>query len=150
MRRAKFAITSRQMHGLLGLPDGVRVVALRVVNDPDSVHVLVEGEEVPTDEVHGRDWAAMAYHGETEAPFLWHPVAQTALTWGTWKPGDGPKDQGSTEPVSRSVATARIAAVLAEHGTGDIASDTRLLRELANTFERLMAEGALEGDEVVA
>jgi hypothetical protein len=145
VRRGKIAITVSQMHRLLGLPDDVRVVALRTMQDPDMVHVLVEGASLPAQDVHGQDWAEVAYHGEGEAPYLWHPVAKLGMTWGGWVPGAGPDDDLSTTPLSRSEITKRLAGALAEHGGGDAASDARLLRALANTVERLVAEGVVDG-----
>jgi hypothetical protein len=145
VRRGKIAITVRQMHRLLGLPDDVRIVTLRATHDPDLVHVMVEGASLPAQEVHGTDYACMAYAGDAEAPFLWHPVAELGVTWGAWVPGAGPDDDLPTAPLSRSVITTRLAAVLAEHGSADSALDARLLRALANTVERLVAEGVTDG-----
>jgi hypothetical protein len=145
VRRAKFAITSRQMHNLLGLPEDVRVVALHALHDPAAVHVVVEGEELPGQDVHGRDYAELAFHGAVEAPFLWHPLALHGVTWGDWEPGHGPDDaKVPTTPLSRSEMTTRLAVVLAEHGSAETAADARLLRALTNTVERLVAEGAVE------
>jgi putative N-acetylmannosamine-6-phosphate epimerase len=66
------------------------------------------------------------------------------LVWGDWVPGRGPDDAAvSTTPLSRSTITSRLAGVLSEYGSADTASDARLLRELSNAVERLVAEGAV-------
>jgi hypothetical protein len=65
-RRAKIPITVPQVHGLLGLPDDVRVVSLRAVQDPDMLFVVVEGDSLPEQDVHGRDYGQMAYQGTVE------------------------------------------------------------------------------------
>lgn len=89
MRRAKFILDRRTLHRALGLPADVRVVALHLTNDPDAVHVQIEGDTVPAcPMLSDLDAAEMAYHGTTEAPILQHPWDHLHAEFQGWKLGE--------------------------------------------------------------
>ncbi len=71
MRRAKFVFDRTQLHELLRLgPLGnVRVVAVYTTNDPDQVHIVIEGNAVPAS-----GETVLAAQGLTEAPIVRWPI----------------------------------------------------------------------------
>jgi hypothetical protein len=77
-RRAKFVLDRLAVHAALGLPAGLRVVAMYVHLDPDELHVLVEGDAVPAavaDFGGEEDWGVAAAAGRVETQLLPHPYA---------------------------------------------------------------------------
>jgi hypothetical protein len=85
MGRGKFVLDAGALHRLLGLPPEVRVVFAYAEPDPTAVHVVVEGEQLPS---YGmgelrRLLVAQGVGGGT--PVLAHPVNNPATTvdWGS-------------------------------------------------------------------
>lgn len=77
MRRAKFVFNRSQLHEALQLSPDIRVAAVHVAHDPDTIHVVVEGPAIEPFPIHGEDLAEMAWTGEVEAPTLTYQVNTT-------------------------------------------------------------------------
>lgn len=68
-RRAKIYIRPDEIHGLLGLPEGMKVIFTTAEYDPPRIVVLVSGDDLPEVPI------------DAEAPVLEGSVFKESLFW---------------------------------------------------------------------
>lgn len=72
-RRATLSLSNRDLHDLLGLPDGVRVAFVVATGYPPRTEIVLEGAGLPPTPAAyhaGQDLAELAYSGDADPPTL--------------------------------------------------------------------------------
>jgi hypothetical protein len=112
MKRVRITVSLPELARLLGIPKDLRAVGLYATTDPDEVHILVEGDELPGTPTLTAAGSAtleeLAATGLVEAPPVWHPIhgcdgQAPLLTWGrtdkAWRPGLTAQDWSENLPM---------------------------------------------------